>query len=65
MVNVPHTMKATMTEAKMIASAQSLISKAQKLFDELASYAGAKQHADHHRVQQVLDLGHAFVAITQ
>ena len=54
-----------MTEAKMIASAQSCMSEPQELLHKLASNTGAKEHADHHRVQKVLDFGHAFVAITQ
>jgi len=58
-------MKATMTEAKMIASAQSCMSETQNLFNKLASDAGAKQHTDHHRIQEVLDLRHALVPITQ
>lgn len=54
-----------MTEAKMIASAQSFMSETQKFFDKLASDTGAKQHTDDHPIQEVFDLGHAFVAITQ
>jgi len=49
----------------MIASAQSLMSEAQKLFDELASHSRPKQHTHHHRVQEVLNFRHALVAITQ
>jgi len=37
----------------------------QDLFDELPRDAGAEQHTHHHRVQQVLNLGHALVPITQ
>lgn len=47
------------------ASTQSCMSQPQKLFDELPSHSGAKEHADHHRIQQVLDLRHALVTITQ
>ena len=58
-------MKATMTEAKMIASAQSPMSESQNLFHKLASHTGAKQHTDDHPIQEVFNFGHAFVAITQ
>ena len=54
-----------MTEAKMIASAQSFMSEAQNLFNKLAGNAGAKQHANDHPIQEVFNLGHALVAITQ
>jgi len=37
----------------------------QNLFDELASDAGAEQHADDHPIQEVLNLRHALVPITQ
>ena len=49
----------------MIASAQSLMSETQKFFNKLASHAGAKQHTDDHPIQEVFNLGHALVAITQ
>jgi len=54
-----------MTEAKMIASAQSPMSESQNLFNKLASDTGAKQHTDDHPIQEVFDLRHALVAITQ
>ena len=49
----------------MNATAQSRMSQPQDLFDELPSDAGAEQHTDHHRVQQVLNLGHALIPIAQ
>ena len=58
-------MKATMRAAAMIASAQSFMSEAQNLFDKLASNAGAKQHTDDYPIQEVFNLGHALVPITQ
>jgi len=39
--------------------------KPQDLFDELPRNARPEQHTNHHRVQQVLDLRHAFVPIAQ
>ena len=47
------------------ASIQSHMSQPQKLFDELASNAGAEQDADYHPIQEVFDLRHALVPITQ
>jgi len=37
----------------------------QDLLDELPRDSGAEQHTNDHPIQEVLDLGHAFVAITQ
>jgi len=54
-----------MTAARMNASAQSRMSQPQDFFDELSSNAGAEQHTDHHRVQQILNLCHALVSVTQ
>jgi len=54
-----------MTTAKMIASAQSNMSQPQKLFDELPSHSGAKEHAHHYRIQEVFNLRHALVSIAQ
>ena len=54
-----------MTEAKIIASAQSFMSESQKFLHKVSRYSGAKKHAQDHPVQEVLDLGHALVAITQ
>jgi hypothetical protein len=41
------------------------ISQPQNLFDELASDAGAEQHAHNHPIQQVLDLCHSLVPIAK
>jgi hypothetical protein len=49
----------------MTASAQSHMSQAQDFFDKFASNTGAKQNADDYPVQEVLNLGHALVPITQ
>ena len=60
--------KATKNKIEMaatIASIQSHMLKPQKLFDELASDSGAKKHTDDHPIQEVLNLGHALVPITQ
>ena len=47
------------------ASIQSHMLKPQKLFDELASDARPEQDADDHPIQEVLNLSHALVPITQ
>jgi hypothetical protein len=41
------------------------ISQPQNLFDKFSSNAGAKQHTHDHPIQEILNLRHAFVAITQ
>ena len=51
--------------ATINASAQSHMLKSQDLFDELPCDAGAEQHAHDHPIQEVFDLRHALVPITQ
>ena len=41
------------------------ISQTQDLFDKFACDAGAEQHTHDHPIQEVLDLCHALVPITQ
>ena len=51
--------------AATIASIQSHMLKPQDLFDELARDARPEQDADDHPIQEVLNLRHALVPITQ
>jgi len=62
---VPKMTNATIQAAAINASTQSRMSHPQKLFDELASNARPEQDADNHPIQEVLNLRHALVSITQ
>ena len=51
--------------AATIASTQSHMSKPQKLLHKISRNTGAEQHTQNHPIQEVLDLAHALVTITQ
>jgi hypothetical protein len=57
-------MKQIIAAAAMKASTH-FISQPQNLFDEFTCDAGAKQHAHDYPIQEVLNLRHALVPITQ
>lgn len=62
---VPKMTKAIMRAAAINASAQSRMSQPQNLFEQFSSDAGAKQDTHDHPIQEVFNLGHALVPITQ
>ena len=49
----------------MSASAQSFMLQTQELSDELRRDTGAKQHSNDHRIQEILDLCHATITVSE